>query len=71
MEHVRHAGLPATPIASPSINALRAVENPAPGDFLYFVTIDKKGTTLFTRSYEEHLANIELAQKSGILDSGR
>ncbi|MFC9516807.1 endolytic transglycosylase MltG [Nocardiaceae bacterium NPDC056970] len=64
-------GLPATPIASPSINALRAVENPAPGDFLYFVTIDKKGTTLFTRSYDEHLANIELAQKSGILDSGR
>ncbi|QCQ90919.1 endolytic transglycosylase MltG [Rhodococcus sp. SGAir0479] len=64
-------GLPATPIASPSINALRAVEDPAPGDFLYFVTIDKKGTTLFTRSYEEHLANIELARRSGILDSGR
>nr|WP_137724481.1 endolytic transglycosylase MltG [Prescottella subtropica] len=64
-------GLPATPIASPSITALRAVENPAPGDFLYFVTIDKKGTTLFTRSYDEHLANIELAQHSGILDSGR
>lgn len=64
-------GLPATPIASPSINALRAVENPAPGDYLYFVTIDQKGTTLFTRSYEEHLANIELARRSGILDSGR
>lgn len=64
-------GLPATPIASPSINALRAVENPAPGDFLYFVTIDKQGTTLFTRSYDEHLANIELALGSGILDSGR
>ncbi|WP_430332304.1 endolytic transglycosylase MltG [Rhodococcus sp. ACT016] len=64
-------GLPATPISSPSINALRATENPAPGDYLYFVTIDKKGTTLFTRSYDEHLANIELAQKSGILDSGR
>lgn len=64
-------GLPATPIASPSINALRAVENPAPGDFLYFVTIDKQGTTLFTRSYDEHLANIELARGSGILDSGR
>ncbi|MCL2533929.1 MAG: endolytic transglycosylase MltG [Nocardiaceae bacterium] len=64
-------GLPATPISSPSINALRAVENPAPGDYLYFVTIDKKGTTLFTRDYNEHLANIELAQKSGILDSGR
>ncbi|CAM3134430.1 endolytic transglycosylase MltG [Prescottella defluvii] len=64
-------GLPATPISSPSINALRAVENPAPGDYLYFVTIDKKGTTLFTRSYDEHLANIGLALQSGILDSGR
>ncbi|WP_433612677.1 endolytic transglycosylase MltG [Prescottella agglutinans] len=64
-------GLPATPISSPSINALRAAENPAPGDYLYFVTIDKKGTTLFTRDYGEHLANIELAQRSGILDSGR
>lgn len=64
-------GLPATPISSPSINALRATENPAPGDYLYFVTIDKKGTTLFTRNYDEHLANILLAQQSGILDSGR
>lgn len=64
-------GLPATPIASPSIDALKAVESPAAGDWLYFVTINKEGQTLFTKSYEEHLANIELAQQSGILDSGR
>jgi len=65
------AGLPATPIAAPSLNALRAMENPEPGPWLYFVTIDMKGTTLFTQSYSEHLRNIEKAEDSGILDSGR
>ena len=64
-------GLPATPISSPSIDALRAVESPEPGNFLYFVTIDNEGTTLFTNSYDEHLRNIEKANPSGILSSGR
>ncbi|MEV0027435.1 endolytic transglycosylase MltG [Nocardia sp. NPDC050793] len=65
------SGLPANPISAPSLNALRAMENPEPGDWLYFVTIDQKGTTLFTESYSEHLRNIEKARQSGILDSGR
>ncbi|MFD4401683.1 endolytic transglycosylase MltG [Nocardia sp. NPDC058499] len=65
------AGLPATPIAAPSIGALEAMEKPEPGDWLYFVTVDKEGTTMFTESYGEHLQNIELALESGILDSGR
>jgi len=65
------AGLPATPIASPSIAALEAVENPADGPWLYFVTVDQQGTTLFTDDYDEHLRNIEQAMQSGILDSGR
>ncbi|WP_433597831.1 endolytic transglycosylase MltG [Nocardia sp. CA-135953] len=64
-------GLPATPISAPSLNAMRAVENPEPGTWLYFVTVDKQGTTLFTESYSEHLRNIEKARQSGILDSGR
>ncbi|NLU81271.1 endolytic transglycosylase MltG [Rhodococcus sp. HNM0569] len=64
-------GLPATPISSPSIAALQAVEAPEPGDWLYFVTIDDKGTTLFTRDYQEHLSNIEFALDAGILRSGR
>ncbi|WP_433760811.1 endolytic transglycosylase MltG [Nocardia sp. CA-135398] len=64
-------GLPATPISAPSLNALRAVENPEAGTWLYFVTVDKQGTTLFTESYSEHLRNIEKARQSGILDSGR
>lgn len=64
-------GLPATPISSPSIAAVQAVETAPAGDWLYFVTIDKQGTTLFTKGYDEHLANIVKAQGSGILDSGR
>ncbi|MGJ6124767.1 endolytic transglycosylase MltG [Mycolicibacterium sp. Y3] len=64
-------GLPATPICSPGQPALAAAENPAPGDWLYFVTIDMQGTTLFTRDYEQHLANIELAKHNGVLDSAR
>jgi UPF0755 protein len=64
-------GLPATPICSPGQPALAAAENPAPGDWLYFVTVDLQGTTLFTRDYPQHLANIELAMKNGVLDSAR
>jgi UPF0755 protein len=64
-------GLPATPICSPGGPALAAVENPAVGDWLYFVTIDMQGTTLFTRDYQQHLANIELARQNGVLDSAR
>ena len=64
-------GLPATPICSPGQPALAAAERPAPGDWLYFVTIDMQGTTLFTRDYQQHLANIELAKRNGVLDSAR
>lgn len=64
-------GLPATAICSPGLDALRAAEHPEPGDWLYFVTIDNQGTTLFTRDYQQHLANIELAKRNGVLDSAR
>lgn len=63
-------GLPATPIASPSVGAVEAVEAPADGDWLYFVTINTAGETLFTRSYDEHLANIGKVE-DGFLESGR
>ena len=64
-------GLPVTPICSPGDDALKAAEHPADGDWLYFVTIDSQGTTLFTRDYQQHLANIELAKRNGVLDSAR
>jgi UPF0755 protein len=64
-------GLPATAICSPGVDALHAAEHPEQGDWLYFVTIDAQGTTLFTKDYQQHLANIELAKRNGVLDSTR
>lgn len=51
-----HAGLPPGPISAPGVNALRAVANPAPGDYLYFVSGDD-GKTYFSRTAAEHEAN--------------
>lgn len=64
-------GLPDSPIASPSEEAIQAMENPAEGSWLFFVTVDDKGTTVFTDNYDEHLANVDDAVRSGILDSQR
>ena len=49
----RIAGLPPGPIASPGIDALRAVLEPAETDYLYFVSRND-GTHQFSRSYLEH-----------------
>lgn len=64
-------GLPQTPIASPGETAISAMENPADGDWLYFVTIDEQGTTVFNDTFEEHLADVQVALDSGILDHQR
>ncbi|WP_112469981.1 endolytic transglycosylase MltG [Streptomyces triticisoli] len=59
-------GLPPTPIDNPGEDALRAVINPAPGDWLYFVTV-KPGDTRFTADYAEHQRN--LAEFNAIQES--
>ena len=64
-------GLPETPIASPSEEAITAMENPADGNWKFFVTIDEQGTTVFTDTFEEHLDRVDDAINSGILDSQR
>lgn len=50
-------GLPPTPIDNPGEDAMRAAINPAPGDWLYFVTV-KPGDTRFTTDYAEHQRNV-------------
>lgn len=60
------AGLPETPIASPSDGALTAAEKPAAGRWLYFVTIDKSGTTVFSNTFAEHEKAIKRAQANGV-----
>jgi UPF0755 protein len=64
-------GLPKTPIASPGIDAVKAVENPAEGDWLYFVTVDKEGTTVFNRDFDAHEKAIDESRANGVLDSNR
>jgi UPF0755 protein len=50
-------GLPPTPIDNPGEDAMRAVLNPPPGDWLYFVTV-KPGDTRFTADYAQHQRNV-------------
>lgn len=59
-------GLPPTPIDSPGEKALEAALAPAAGSWIYFITIDKAGHSLFTSSYQEFLAAKAKAQQDGV-----
>lgn len=62
------AGLPPTPISMISIDSLLAAINPEDTNYLYYVLSNKEtGDHAFSKTYEEHLANIEKAKKSGNL----
>ncbi|HXH04927.1 MAG TPA: endolytic transglycosylase MltG [Candidatus Nitrosotenuis sp.] len=54
----KYKGLPPGPIANFNLSALKAVADPAPGEFLYFVA-DPEGNTYYARTLEEHEANVE------------
>jgi len=53
----RYSGLPPGPISNPGLSALLAVADPAPGNYLYFVS-DKSGKIYFARTEAEHQSNI-------------
>jgi UPF0755 protein len=55
----KYTGLPPTPIASPGIEALRAVADPADGDYLFFLTGDD-GTMYYSHTDAEHRRKAEL-----------
>jgi len=52
-----NAGLPPGPICSPRIDSIKAVLNPSPTNFLYFVA-KPDGSHAFAETYAEHLANV-------------
>ncbi|MFD8080514.1 endolytic transglycosylase MltG [Kitasatospora sp. NPDC059722] len=52
-----HAGLPPSPISNPGRQAVMAALDPAPGDWLYFVTV-KPGDTRFTDSFDVQQHNV-------------
>jgi UPF0755 protein len=62
----QHQGLPPTPIDSPGERALEAALAPAQGDWLYFITIDKQGHSLFTSDYQEFLRAKAKAKRDGV-----
>ncbi len=61
------AGLPPGPICSPGLASIRAVLEPEPGHYLYFVA-SSDGSHVFSRTYNEHLqakARIERQARLG------
>ncbi|MFE3785721.1 endolytic transglycosylase MltG, partial [Amycolatopsis sp. NPDC059090] len=60
-------GLPPTPIAVPSIDAIKAAVSPTPGDWAYFVKCEKDGHSCFAVTNDQHNANRQLAEQRGVL----
>ncbi len=54
----QNMGLPPGPIANPGLASIKAALFPAETDYLYFVA-DKNGKHHFSKTYDEHLANID------------
>jgi UPF0755 protein len=60
----RYVGLPAGPISNPGEDALKAVLNPTPGKWLYFVTTNPStGETKFANDFAGHEVNVLEFQK--------
>lgn len=59
-----HPGLPAGPINNPGAAAVQAALTPAPGDWLYFVTVNPTtGETRFAAGHAEHQKNVAAFQQ--------
>ncbi len=60
-----YSGLPPGPIASPGLDSLAAVANPAQTDFIFFVANcdgSAPGSHAFSVTYEEHVVNVQKCQ---------
>jgi UPF0755 protein len=62
----KYAGLPPGPINSPGVRALQAAMAPPPGDWVYFVTVDRSGLTKFTGDYDQFLKWKAEARRNGV-----
>lgn len=54
----KHQGLPPAPICNPGLASIRAVLNPQPTDYWYYLS-DPAGTIHYAKTAEEHQKNIE------------
>lgn len=57
----KSAGLPPGAICNPGISAIEAVLYPSDTNYFYFCADVETGVTYFAETYEEHIANCELA----------
>ncbi|MCR6482598.1 endolytic transglycosylase MltG [Amycolatopsis sp. OK19-0408] len=62
----KNTGLPLTPISVPSADAIQAAVHPTAGDWVYFVKCEKNGLSCFGVSFDDHKANVKLAQQRGV-----
>ena len=61
-----HSGLPPTPIGSPGLASLTAALHPTPGNWTYFVVVDRNGREFFTDSYSAFQEASDKARSEGI-----
>jgi len=54
-----YKGLPPGPIGNPSLDAIMAVLNPEEHDFMFFITDDKTGEAIFSKTGFEHQQKVE------------
>ncbi len=53
-----NSGLPPGPIASPGLDAIEAALNPKSSSYLFYLSDPKTDKTIFSKTFEEHKANI-------------
>jgi UPF0755 protein len=61
------AGLPIGPLGNPGEKALQAAMRPPNGTWVYFVTVDKQGTTMFSSSWSEFQGHVRIACRNKVL----
>ncbi|MDI1462312.1 endolytic transglycosylase MltG [Catellatospora sp. KI3] len=64
------SGMPLGPISNPGEVALKGAMNPPKNGYMFFMTIDQKGTMGWAKTWSEHLTNIRKACSNGILSGG-
>ncbi len=60
-------GLPPTPIATPSVQSIKAALAPAEGGWKYYVVTETDGRSSFANTFAEHRRNIATGKKNGAL----
>jgi UPF0755 protein len=55
----KYQGLPPGPISNPGLEAILAAINPQKSDYHFFLTVTESGSkkTIFSKTFEEHVAN--------------